>query len=80
MIYNENVNRPHRIRGQSQCLRAVHGDRLPEAPVNVLPVNIQPKNETVGRVVFDPSNAGGSTVVNQLSYNKDTVNQGETQR
>ena len=41
-------------------LRAAHGDRLPAAPVNVLPVNIQPKNELVGRVVFDPSNAGAS--------------------
>jgi hypothetical protein len=39
-------------------LRAVHGDMMPAAPVNVLPVNIQPKNETVGRVAFDPSNAG----------------------
>ena len=47
-------------------LRAVHGDRLPEAPVNVLPVNIQPKNEQVGRVVFDPSNAGGATSVNDM--------------
>jgi hypothetical protein len=29
-------------------------------------LNIQPKNETVGRVVFDPSNAGGSTAVNDM--------------
>ena len=51
----------HRTEGFTETwaqLRATHGDRLPVEPNNILPVNVQPKNEKVGRVTFDPSNAG----------------------
>jgi len=51
----------HRDMGFTDSYEVVHQrhpDLVPEIPHNVLPVNIQPKNELVGRVTFDPSNSG----------------------